>query len=456
MKHAKPILYSLLVLIGWTVSLGCGGTGQGFSTNVPHHFRGPTAMAVTPDPNDLRGVFLYVLNSQGDTLTVLDTKFRHIFKHHSDDEERMDIVRLGDAPYDIAITQDGNWLLITDAQDGLIRRVMAQPPYEVMETGIMVRAGKIVLPLGQPENREAVAYVTSPDTLELVQIAVGQTNQVETGRISLPDEPVAIAATLDQTLLAITSRAGFLYFVDTETFELLDEDTIFLGGLPGNMQFDTDGDFLFVVNNDPPQIQVVDANSRTLEETEVLFDEPLSDLGLTRDGEMAYITSQAGRVYVFSTRHHRACGASYGRIFFTDQWPQSNPELLDLEVFDCVTRDEQWYAEYQSKTDDWEVTGTRSGVQTARAKTNQYYISDRGLVGFRILPGTRFPSDKDTFYFETDAGVEPIRVGLVPNGVATAPYWKEPEYDLVFIANTGTHNVSIIYTEDQVNVGAVN
>lgn len=445
-----------ILLLALALLIGCGGGGGGFTTRVAHHFDGPTAMVVTPDPNDLRGVFLYVVNSQGDTLSVMDTKFRMILKHHSDDEDRLDIIRLGGAPFDIAITEDGNWLYVTDALDGVVRRVAAHPPYDVGATDVVVRAGRILLPLGQPDSRAPAAYVTSPDTNELVRMAARPDGEVETGRIDLPGTPVGIAATPNGALLMITTEQGDLVFVDADPFQLLENDTIHLGGRPGNLLTDRDGEYLFAINNDPPQIQVIDLIEGVLEDQQNTFDVPLADMTLAQDGTYLYITSQAGRVFVFSTRHHRACGATFGRVFFQDKWPQSDPVLIDVEVVDCVTRDEQWYVEYQSASDDWKVTGTISGVQATRARTNQYYLSDQGLVGFRILAGVRNPSDGDTFYFETEAGVEPIRVGLVPDGVAAASYWKEPEYDLIFVANTGTHNISILYSKDHVNVGAVN
>jgi len=129
--------------------------------------------------------------------------------------------------------------------------------------------------------------------------------------------------------------------------------------------------------------------------------------------------------------------------------------LTDVEVFDCITRDEFWYVEYQKRTDDWKVTGSKSLTQSTRAKTNQYYLSDDGFIGFRILPGARNPSDGDFFYFETEAGFYPVRVGLVPDGVATVPYWKDTQYDLIFVANTGTHNLSIIFSDQYVSLGSV-
>lgn len=456
MKKAHPAFWPILFLLIVAV-FGCEAGDEGGDDNELENFFGPTAMAVTPDINDLRGVYLYVINSASDSLSVVDANFRTILYQHSFEDNRKDIIELGGAPHDVAITEDGNWLYVTDAVDGLVRRVGAQPPYNVTTTDVFSRVGRIVLPHGQPGPRAPYAYITSPDTMELVRMVVNPGADVEMPpRLELPGTPVAITSLFNGTILAITTEEADLIFVNTTSFEVLPERTIHLGGRPGNLQAEPGGDWLFVLNNYPSQVHIIDLNDYVETEEEVLFDVPLSNLGLDSSGEYLFFTSQIGSVYVFSTKYHRPCGASYEEVLFRDIYPQSDPELVDIEVFDCVTQNEYWYVEYDSDEDYWIVFGTASKTQTMRAYTDQYYISDESTIGFRIISGSRHPSDGDVFYFETKAGIKPIQVGLIPDSVISIPFWKEPEYDVVFISNTGGHNISILYTNDYISLGAIN
>ena len=443
----------LLIAVCAAVVSGCG-SGAGYSQQgYPQHFRGPTAMVVTPNFYDLRGSYVYIVNSQGDTMSVLDAKFRTIVMHDSEDEDRVDIVRLGMAPYDIAITPEASFVYITDALDGTLRRVQAHPPFDVHRTNITARSARIVLPTDQDPEGQVYAYMTAPDDMMVLKMLVGE--DLITSRAVLPGKPVSLDITPDKQLILVTTDDGDLLFVDAYTMRVFDEATIHLGGRPTNV-LAKDDSVAYVINNDPPQIHVIDIEKAEEKELEIEFDVPLGDFAMGTHGRYLYITGQNGEVYVMDTRINRPCNAGRGRIFFEDIWPPSNPTIDDVDVFDCKTRDEEWYIEYDGAADNWKVTGSESGRQATRALTNQYYISDNGLIGFRINQSDRYPSDGDTFYFETFGGIEPIGVGLIPDGVVALPYWKKPDYDLIFVANTGTHNISVIYSEEQVSVGAIN
>lgn len=439
------------------VMYGCEGDDGDAGDNLPESFYAPTAMVVTPDFHDLRGVYLFVINSASDSLSVVDANFRTPLYRSFFNRDRKNLIKLGGAPYDLDITEDGNWLYVTDASDGLVRRVSAQPSYEVTTTEVLARVGKIVIPHGQPGPRAPYAYITSPDTNELLRMVVYPGSDIEiTPRLTLPGTPIAITSLYYGTLLAITTEEGDLIFVDTTLFEVVSERTIHLGGQPGNLLAEPSGEWLFVLNNYPPQVHVVDLNNYVETEEEVLFDVPLANLGLDSTGEYVFITSQTGSVYVFSAKYHRACGASYERVFFKDIYPQSDPELADIEVFDCLTRNEKWTIKYNSKKGNWIVSGSKSSKQNMRAYTDQYYLTDEGTLGFRIISGSRHPSVGDTFYFRTKAGIKPIQAGQIPDSVVAIPAWKNQDYDVVFISNTGGHNISVLHTKNYVNIGTIN
>jgi DNA-binding beta-propeller fold protein YncE len=453
MSRALRIIAIGLFCASMGAFVACGSGGAGAPSEIPSHFAGPTALVVTPNADDIRGVYLYVLNSQGDTISVIDAKFRTLISGHAEDETRNDVIFVGPSPYDLGIAPNGNYLFVTDANDGNLRRVEAHPPYRVVETGTIARAGHLAVPVQDAEIATPVGYLTVPDESALLRLDLNTGEVLE--RIDLPGTPVAITITPDGKLLGVTTEDSEILLIEIDS-AMVTTDALHLGGRPGNLTSDADGDLMFVLNNDPPRVHLIDLDYREQLEEEVTFESPLTDLTLTPDGRFIYISSPIGRVYAMSTTTLRPCGASFGRIFFADEWPESNVELTDLEVFDCVTADERWTVVYEDSTQDWIVEGTTSGRQAAHARTDQFFLADSGQLGFTIREGDRHPSDGDLFYFETRAGVEPIRVGLVPEGLVATPYWKNPEFALIYVANTGSHSVSILYEEDQVHLGALN
>lgn len=452
MSRVFRLFIGAVIFLLICLPVGCGddaATPEGGSG----HFWGPTKMVVTPDETDLRGVYLYVVNSQGDSICVIDTKTRALVSGYVDDNERTDVIWVGSAPKDIAITPDGSWVYVTDAVDGVLRKIEAHAPFRVTTTSIVAKSGRILIPQTEQNYRGPLAYITEPGTQILIQAALGA--DVVTATLDLPGTPAGMTVTPDGAMLLITTEQGDLVIVDTVNFEVMSSHTLNLEGRPGNLITDADGRMAFVLNNDPPQVQVVDLSDFSLTDDEIYFDIPLADLVLGVDGRYIYITSQTGKVLTFSVKFKRACGASVGRVFFHDQWPQSDPQLVDLSAYDCVTEDERWYVEYQPESNDWRVWGEKEREQVLRARANLYYVSDAGQVGFRIQEGERGPSEGDYFYFETNGGIEPIEVGLVPDGLAVTPYYLDDSY-LIFVANTGNHLISLISSDEFFQIDAIN
>ncbi|MDP2305430.1 MAG: hypothetical protein Q8P18_05340 [Pseudomonadota bacterium] len=74
-----------------------------------------------------------------------------------------------------------------------------------------------------------------------------------------------------------------------------------------------------------------------------------------------------------------------------------------------VARSETWYVQYDSATLSWEVEGTLSGVQTARAFDGERYVSDTGAVSFTIGSGPLAATQGDRFEFRVDDGLRVFR-----------------------------------------------
>ncbi len=91
---------------------------------------------------------------------------------------------------------------------------------------------------------------------------------------------------------------------------------------------------------------------------------------------------------------------------------------------------------YNIKGIPYLVKGSISGIQRKRAYENEPYISDRGAIGFKIIPKEKPATEGDTFYLSTMS--ERIRLEGLPYGVAV------DSSNLIYISNFGTGSISVI------------
>lgn len=90
-----------------------------------------------------------------------------------------------------------------------------------------------------------------------------------------------------------------------------------------------------------------------------------------------------------------------------------------------VVRSEAWSVVYDSATASWEVEGSLSGVQQARAYDGARYLSDNGGLSFVIATGPLPPTQGDRFAFEVDDGLLVFR-GSDEEEDGTASPWESP------------------------------
>ncbi|MBZ0272575.1 YncE family protein [bacterium] len=468
-------LSGLLALAVWAVA-GCGGGSRGIA-GVQERFAGPTRVAVQPNVLDPYGHYLFIANNQGGTITVVNAKKYTVLSAHTNEVDDTDVVRVGRAPYDIALTPAGDRLFVTDTWRDNVRVVSGwagrrpdvfdvkvvfddegrrglRYDIRVDELPLVVRAGEIELPARLPEEGEPLrAFVTDPDGARLFVLDADAGEVI--GEAALSGTPAGLALSDAGDRVFVTTREGDLLFVNPDTPAQIVNATIELGGAPGAMAIGREQSELYVLNNDPPRVHVVRLGARPEVVEEVELPSAPNSLARTGDGRDVWISANDGFVYVLDTDTRRICNSWGGRVFFDDEWPPSNPALERIEVRDCLVATERWVLTYHLPEDEWTVRGTQSGLQIARAQSDQFYVTDGGELGFSIRENEYHASDGDTFYFESNVGVAPIRVGLVPDGIAMTPFYKNADFDIVFIANTGTHNLSILYTEEIQRIGVI-
>jgi hypothetical protein len=247
----------------------------------------------------------------------------------------------------------------------------------------------------------------------------------------------------------VTCQDATLRVVDAETRTLLDV-AVNLGGHPDRIAESEAGDFVYVLNVNPPQLQVVETATWTETNDQIKFLTPLEDMKMSSDGTLGFITSDDGNLYYFYPALRRACVASYDPPTFFDVPPFSNPTITNIETADCLTHEEIWTITYDQSQGYWRVEGSTSGLQTNVASTNQTYISDRQGLQFTIRSGTYQESDGDFFRIHTTVYQDPVPVGQLPEGLLTTPARNDPNvgFDWIFIADTGGNVVNRILTDE--------
>lgn len=135
-----------------------------------------------------------------------------------------------------------------------------------------------------------------------------------------------------------------------------------------------------------------------------------------------------------------------GAIFLEDQGEASD-STLELSDYDkdqvvgseCggVTRSETWTVIYDAATLSWEVEGSLSGVQQARAHDGERYLSDTGAISFLIRAGTAPPTQGDRFTFVTDDGMRVFRGSDEDEDGQISPAWEAPGRPVAFETLSG-------------------
>ncbi len=225
----------------------CGGGGRGV-VEEQNRFAGPTSMAVASNFLDPYGHYLFVANSQGGTISVINAHSYQVLSAHTNDVDDYDVIRVGRAPHRIALTPAGDRLFVTDAWEDSVRVVSGwagrRPDifdvkvvfdadgnkflrYEiaVKELDTVVRAGEIAIPSYlDPDGLAVPVFVTDPDNNRVIVL------DSETGEaydeIPLPESPTNIAVTPTGNLVFVTGAEGRLYIIDGDDFTLLIDLTL--------------------------------------------------------------------------------------------------------------------------------------------------------------------------------------------------------------------------------------
>ena len=113
---------------------------------------------------------------------------------------------------------------------------------------------------------------------------------------------------------------------------------------------------------------------------------------------------------------------------FTDTGAGSNPTFdtsgvlgRAIAVNPCagLVEAQSWIVSFDGTEGNWIVEGQLTGIQEARAYSDQRYVNDDGTVSFTILSGTAPATDGDRFLFHVDAGFREVQGGFNRDGVTS-------------------------------------
>jgi len=446
-RRNRCILY-LVFLAMTAIPISCG-KGKVPELEFRRNFQGPSwsvaSLFPRPEKNDY---LIFMLNSKGGSISIVESKAYNILAR-TGDYHKTNVLELGRAPFDLAILPDNSFIYITDVWRDKVRKLEVDN-LTLEETELEFETALISAAKDQSGERSSgtALYFAEIPTDRLIKVDPAYDSVI--AELPLPYTPTGMAVTPAGDKIVLTTVEGFLSSVDAKTMTLVQEPGLWLGGRPTRIAIDSAGKRAYVLNRDPSRMDIVDLDEMTADPEPIYFDFPVNNLAFSPDGKSIYLAGSEGLIYIYFVNMGRICGSYASEPMFFDSGPECDATLQEIKVKDCYIRNERWYVIYKERQDFWVVKGSKSGWQTAKAYTGQYYTTDLGQLSFIIKPGELHPSDDDQFYFFTDAGVDPVQVNQYPTGISIVPKSDKPEDGyLVFVSNTGSNTISVIWSNLQ-------
>lgn len=458
MNRLGSLIIGLLLACGLLILSACSESGG--NEEEDKNFQFPTRLAITPDPDNENGVYLFALNYLGGTASILNVFENEdsFAKRHGDkslDDRYLDV---GDYPADLALSESGDRVFICSAQGGDLNVLDVKP------AGSVDQFSTRKLTLEQDGDRISVGPCNMISSGSLIYIAdqdkqrllvLDAETETLTAAADLDEMPESLIVSTNGADLYLTTAQANLWRYDAATLTAVGEP-LFLDGAPTRLALDEVSKRLFVINREPAALHRINAESLTEIGTPIELAGIPSNLLIVPGGKWIYVACLNGQVYVYDRSIGHFCGASATVPQFKDRGAISDPTIEQVIAKDCVAREQEWSVKYDQSERRFIVRGDKSGKQSTRAYLDQTYISDNGSIQFTINSGTRAPSDKDEFTFETDPGIGPIRIGQLPDGMVAVPDYDDPEFYIIWIANTLSDNLNHITTDEHENLGSVN
>jgi hypothetical protein len=123
------------------------------------------------------------------------------------------------------------------------------------------------------------------------------------------------------------------------------------------------------------------------------------------------------------------------RALFQDAGRRSTPDLARISVDPAIAKNEQWMVQFGDGDNRYSVTGSKSGLQTARASENIAFATADGGVAFTVNAGGEPTTDADTFRFGMIVGK--------PLSLTGRPVDMKGDGSRIFIVMTNPASVAV-------------
>jgi YVTN family beta-propeller protein len=230
---------------------------------------GPTSVAITPD-----GRYAYVTDAEGESVTVIETGLRR---------KVATIEHVGKEPFGIAITPDGKYVYVTDREGNEVSVISTQ-------TKTVVKS----IPIGDGPTGVAV----SP-TGKLAYVAVYAENKVKTintetmavtgPSIEVGEGPIAIEFTPAGTAYVVDQSGKEVSAINTATRSVAGIQLSPKSGEPRGIAISPDGTDAYVVGRETGPISVIDTGTNRVAGEIAVAGEP-QEVAFAASGKTAYVT----------------------------------------------------------------------------------------------------------------------------------------------------------------------
>jgi uncharacterized repeat protein (TIGR01451 family) len=226
--------------------------------------------------------YAYVPNSMDNNISVIDTATNKVIAS----------VNVGDQPYGIAITPDGNKVYVAN---------------QVSNTVSVIDAVNLTVTATVPVGISPVGVTSSPDGTKIYVTNYGNysvpsntvslintTTNTVTATIPVGDKPKGITVSPDGTKLYVVNcqYGGSVYVIDTATNSLI--TTVTVGNYPEGIAITPDGTKAYVTNYDSQTVSVIDTTTNTV--TATVPSVRGENIAISPDGTKIYVENSAASI----------------------------------------------------------------------------------------------------------------------------------------------------------------
>ena len=231
----------------------------------------PYGVAVTPDGNQ---VLVTLLDS--DALVFINT---------SDFSQVVETLPVGSAPHGVAVDPKGSYAYVANYDNNTVSQVSLTS--RTIEETIDVGEGPWGVAVRyDEENSTPIVYVTNYN--EGTVSVIGEDNEITT--INVGDYPIGVVVTPDGKYVYVAnSEDNTVSIIDTDTNSVT--DTLNVGNGPWGIAVGAQGDYVYVANNYSDTVTVIETSDNTIYRTFNVGDGPCG-VSAPCNGTFAYVVNQ--------------------------------------------------------------------------------------------------------------------------------------------------------------------